>query len=37
MEEVRLNVNDTSLENIAEIFMERTGEISVIEKKKTTK
>ena len=37
MEEVRLKVNDTSLENIAEIFMERTGEISVIEKKKTTK
>ncbi len=35
MEEVRLNVNDNSLENIDEIFMERTGEISVIEKKKT--
>ena len=35
MEEVRLNLNDNSLENIEEIFMERTGEISVIEKKKT--
>ncbi len=35
MEEVRLNLNHNSLENIEEIFMERTGEISVIEKKKT--
>lgn len=34
MEEVRLNVNHNSLEDIQEIFMERTGEISVIEKKK---
>ena len=34
MEEVRVNANYNSLENIEEIFMERTGEISVIEKKK---
>ena len=37
MEEVRLNVNHNSLEDIQEIFMERTGEISVIEKKKRAK
>jgi uncharacterized membrane protein YcaP (DUF421 family) len=33
MEEVRLKLNQNSLENIDEIFMERTGKISVIEKK----
>lgn len=37
MEEVRLNANHNSLENIEEIFMERTGEISVIEKKGKSK
>jgi uncharacterized membrane protein YcaP (DUF421 family) len=35
MEEVRLMVNQNSLDNISEIFMERTGEISVIEKNKS--
>lgn len=35
MEEVRLNANLNSLKNIEEIFMERTGEISVIGKKET--
>ena len=33
MEEVRLKLNENSLENVEEIFMERTGKISVIEKK----
>ena len=33
MEEVRLKLNQNSLDNIDEIFMERTGKISVIEKK----
>ena len=33
MEEVRLKLNQNSLENIDEIFMERTGKISVIAKK----
>jgi uncharacterized membrane protein YcaP (DUF421 family) len=37
MEEIRLILNNNSLENIDEIIMERTGEISVIEKKKTAK
>ena len=35
MEEVRLEMNQNSLDNIEEIFMERTGKISVIEKSKT--
>jgi uncharacterized membrane protein YcaP (DUF421 family) len=34
MEEVRLLLNQNSLDNISEIFMERTGKISVIEKSK---
>ena len=33
MEEVRLALNANSLDNIEEIFMERSGKISVIEKK----
>jgi uncharacterized membrane protein YcaP (DUF421 family) len=33
MEEVRLKINQNSLDNVDEIFMERTGKISVIEKK----
>ncbi|MEO7049447.1 MAG: YetF domain-containing protein, partial [Ferruginibacter sp.] len=33
MEEVRLNLNQNNLENIEEIFMERSGKISVIRKK----
>ena len=33
MEEVRVNANFNSLDHIEEIFMERNGEISVIEKK----
>ncbi len=32
MEEVRISVNQNSLDNIDEIFMERTGKISVIMK-----
>ncbi|MEO8765479.1 MAG: YetF domain-containing protein [Ginsengibacter sp.] len=32
MEEVRLKLNQNSLDNIEEIFMERTGKISVIRK-----
>jgi uncharacterized membrane protein YcaP (DUF421 family) len=34
MEEVRLLLNQNSLDNISEIFMERTGKISVIIKNK---
>lgn len=34
MEEVRICMNQNGLENIEEIFMERTGKISVIEKNK---
>jgi uncharacterized membrane protein YcaP (DUF421 family) len=34
MEEIRRSTNQNSLDNIEEIFMERTGEISVIEKTK---
>ena len=33
MEEVRLKLNQNNLDNVDEIFMERTGKISVIEKK----
>ena len=33
MEEIRIKLNQNELENIEEIFMERTGKISVIEKK----
>jgi uncharacterized membrane protein YcaP (DUF421 family) len=33
MEEVRITLNQNSLDNIDEIFMERTGKISVIKKK----
>ena len=33
MEEVRLSLNQNSLDNIEEIFMERSGKISVIEKR----
>ena len=33
MEEVRQKLNQNNLDNIDEIFMERTGKISVIEKK----
>ena len=32
MEEVRLEMNQNNMENIAEIFMERTGKISLIKK-----
>src|SRR4029078_6431625 len=32
MEEVRLKLNENNLDNIDEIFMERTGKISVIKK-----
>lgn len=35
MEEVRLTTSQNSMDNIDEIFMERTGKISVIEKSKT--
>jgi uncharacterized membrane protein YcaP (DUF421 family) len=34
IEEVRISMNQNGLENIEEIFMERTGKISVIEKSK---
>jgi uncharacterized membrane protein YcaP (DUF421 family) len=34
MEEVRLLLNQNSMDNISEIFMERTGKISVIQKSK---
>jgi uncharacterized membrane protein YcaP (DUF421 family) len=34
MEEVRLSINQNNLDDIEEIFMERTGKISVIEKRK---
>ncbi|MDQ6890996.1 MAG: DUF421 domain-containing protein [Bacteroidota bacterium] len=33
MEEVRINLNENGLENIDEIFMERSGKISLIKKK----
>ena len=33
MEEIRIKLNQNGLENIEEIFMERTGKISFIEKK----
>ena len=33
MEEVRLTLNQNSLDQVEEIFMERSGKISVIEKK----
>ena len=32
MEEVRLKLNQNSLDNVDEIFMERTGKISVIKR-----
>jgi hypothetical protein len=32
MEDVRLSLNENSLDNIEEIFMERSGKISVIKK-----
>ena len=35
MEEVRLSINQNNLDNIEEIFMERTGKISMIEKSKS--
>ncbi|HXR83486.1 MAG TPA: YetF domain-containing protein [Hanamia sp.] len=35
MEEVRLTLNQNNLDNIEEIYMERTGKISVIEKSKS--
>ena len=35
MEEVRLSLNQNSLDNIEEIYMERTGKISMIEKSKS--
>src|SRR5665213_2223927 len=34
MEEIRIKLNQNGLQNIEEIFMERTGKISVIEKDK---
>ena len=37
MEEVRLKLNQNSLDNVDEIYMERTGKISVIETSKTVK
>jgi uncharacterized membrane protein YcaP (DUF421 family) len=37
MEEIRLAINQNNLDNIEEIFMERTGKISVIEKSKSIK
>ena len=35
-EEIRLSINENNTENVKEIFMERTGEISVIKKEKDT-
>jgi uncharacterized membrane protein YcaP (DUF421 family) len=35
MEEIRLTLNQNSMDHIEEIYMERTGKISVIEKNKT--
>ena len=37
MEQIRLTLNQNSLDNIDEIFMERTGNISIIEKSTTVK
>jgi len=37
MEEVRLLLNQNTMEDIEEIFMERTGKISVIEKSRAVK
>ena len=37
MEEIRLAINQNNLDNIDEIFMERTGKISVIQKSNTIK
>lgn len=37
MEEIRIIVNQNSLEDVQEVFMERTGKISVIEKNKQPK
>jgi len=34
MEEIRLTLNQNTLDGIDEIFMERTGKISMIEKEK---
>jgi len=36
-EEIRLRINEDTTENVNEIFMERTGEISVIKKGKNVK
>jgi uncharacterized membrane protein YcaP (DUF421 family) len=35
MEEIRLTLNQNNMDHIEEIYMERTGKISVIEKSKT--
>ena len=35
MEEIRLTLNQNTMENIDEIFMERTGKISMIKKEKS--
>ena len=35
MEGVRLQINENSCDNIKEIFIERSGEISVIKKEKS--
>jgi uncharacterized membrane protein YcaP (DUF421 family) len=37
MEEIRICINQNSLEDIEEVFMERTGKISVIEKSRQPK
>jgi len=37
MEEIRLISNQNNMDNVDEIFMERTGKISVIEKSKSIK
>jgi uncharacterized membrane protein YcaP (DUF421 family) len=36
MEEIRLTLNQNTMENIDEIFMERTGKISMLKTKKST-
>ncbi|MDQ6757892.1 MAG: DUF421 domain-containing protein [Bacteroidota bacterium] len=36
MEEVRLKLNEATMENVKEIFMERTGQISVVNKETKT-
>jgi uncharacterized membrane protein YcaP (DUF421 family) len=35
MEEVRLNLNESTMDNVKEMYMERSGKISIIKKQKT--